>query len=129
VGAVSAGARAAEALLEEKEALARAVTAALYAERPELLQKHGERGRDKCLQDMRYNVEHLAPAVGMDEPPLFAGYATWLDGLLRARGVDTADLTRSLALLEAETERRLSADGQAVVRRCIRAGLAALGAA
>lgn len=126
---MSAAARAAEALLGDKETLARAVTAALYAEMPGLLDRYGERGRDKCLQDMRYNVEHLAPAVGMDDPPMFAGYAAWLDGLLRDRGVETAHVTRCLSLLEEEAALRLPPEQQAVVRRCIRAGLAALATA
>lgn len=126
---MSAATRAAETLLDDKETLARAVTAALYAEMPGLLDRYGERGRDKCLQDMRYNVEHLAPAVGMDDPPMFAGYAAWLDGLLRDRGVETAHVARCLSLLEEETALRLPPEQQAVVRRCIRAGLAALATA
>lgn len=59
----SAGTRAAQALEAHQEALAVEITGALYAEMPELLTKYGERGREKCLQDRRYNLEHLATAI------------------------------------------------------------------
>ena len=75
---------AADRLLEEKAALAAEVTAALYGEMPELLTRHGEYGRAKCLQDMHYTIEHLAPAVDLQEPEIFARYARWLNELLTA---------------------------------------------
>lgn len=112
---MNANARGAESLLREKEQLARAVTDALYEERPELLDKHGERGRDKCLQDMRYNVEHLTPAVAMDDLRMFLGYVEWLDNLLRARTVSTRDVIRCLELLESEIAKRLHRDESAVI--------------
>ena len=91
MASVSAGTAAAERLLAEKATLAAEITAALYAEMPELLARHGEYGRRKCLEDMQYNLEHLAPAVDLADPALFAGYVRWLDGLLRARNVGTAE--------------------------------------
>lgn len=112
---MNAHARAAESLLREKEQLARAVTASLYSEMPELLDKHGERGREKCLQDMRYNVEHLTPAVALEDLPMFLGYVEWLDNLLRARTVSTRDLIRCLELLDAEIVKRFHKDESAAI--------------
>lgn len=123
----SAGARAARGLLAGREALAREITEALYAEMPALLEKHGESGREKCLQDMRYNLEHLAPAVELEEPALFAGYARWLNDLLLARGVDTAEVVRSLALTERVVRERMPPEEADAVARSLRAGLEALG--
>ena len=116
----------AELLLEHKEAVARAITKGLYQQRPELLQRYGESGRAKCLQDMRYNLEHLVPALALDRPAMFADYIGWVDGLLRARNVPTDDLRASLVLLQQEAERVLPADLHARLRACIDAGLAAL---
>lgn len=124
---VTAGARASGRLLEEKEALARSITAALYESMPDLLERHGERGREKCLQDMRYNLEHLAPAVDLGQPEMFAGYARWLDGLLRARNVGTDEVVRCLELTERGIRERFPAGEADAVAPCIRAGLAALG--
>jgi hypothetical protein len=123
---VSTGARAAAALLEQKETIARSVTGLLYAEMPWLVDKYGERGRIKCLQDMRYNLEHLAPAVELEDPSMFARYATWCDGVLRSRGVPTGELARSFQLVASDVASRLPREEAAAVGACLQAGVAAL---
>lgn len=123
---LSPGARAAVALLEQKEAIARSVTGLLYAEMPWLVDKYGERGRLKCLQDMRYNLEYLAPAVEMDDPALFVRYARWVDGVLRARNVPTGELARSFELMASDAAARMRADEAAIVAACLEAGVVAL---
>lgn len=126
MGGVTAGARAAGRILEEKGALAREITDSLYEQMPELLEKHGEYGRAKCLQDMHYNLEHLAPAVDLEQPEMFAGYARWLGGLLAVRNVSTTEVVRSLELTEARIRERFTAAEADAVVPVIRAGLAAL---
>jgi hypothetical protein len=116
-------ARAGQALMRDKDAIASAVTERLYAERPYLLDKHGERGRGKTLQDMRYNIEHLIPAVDLGDPQMFARYVEWLDNLLRSRNVETKEVVRCLELLTEECEQRMPQD-TAAIRPIIDAGLA-----
>lgn len=123
---MSPATRAAEALLEHGDAIARSVTGLLYAEMPWLMDRYGERGRQKCLQDMRYNLEHLAPAVELQDPGMFARYARWCDGVLRSRGVATGELVRSFELMESDVASRLSADQAEAVGACLRAGVAVL---
>ena len=120
------GDRASATLLERKDELARAVTRALYAERPDLLERYGERGRRKCLQDMRYNLEHLAPAVALGEPALFARYVVWLRDMLAARGVPAVEIGRSLELTSLLVQEQLAGDEAGVVQGMLEAGLAAL---
>lgn len=122
-------ARAGAALLEHKETIARSVTGLLYAEMPWLQDKYGDRGREKCLQDMRYNLEHLIPAVELGAPDMFARYAAWCDGVLRARGVPTAELVRSMEIMRADIAARLPGDEARAVAESLDAGLAALQAA
>jgi hypothetical protein len=117
---------ASDALLARKEELARAVSDALYAEMPGLLEKYGEPGRAKCLQDMRYNLEHLAPAVALGEPALFARYAAWLRDMLAARGIPADEVLRSLELTERVVRHRLAPEQAEAVAGCIAAGVAAL---
>ncbi|HEX6373556.1 MAG TPA: hypothetical protein VF006_31815 [Longimicrobium sp.] len=121
-----AGARAAAALLEQKEAIARSATGLLYAEMPWLVDKYGERGRLKCLQDMRYNVDYLAPAVEFEDPELFVRYARWVDGVLRSRGIPTGELARSFELMASDAAARLRQDEAAIVSACLEAGVMAL---
>ena len=116
----------AELLTTHKEGIAQAVTGALYEARPELLERYGESGRAKCLQDMRYNIEHLVPALALARPAMFAGYVAWVDGLLRARNVPTEDLRLSLRLLQQEVLRVLPAAIKPILDECFSAGLAAL---
>lgn len=125
-GAGDPGMRAARRLLQDKEPLAQAVTEALYREDPALMERHGARGREKCHQDMRYNVEHLIPAVELGDGLMFAGYVEWLDTLLRARHVATRDIVRCLELLGDETTRRYATDEAEAIARILRAGLRVL---
>jgi hypothetical protein len=120
------GRRAAERLMFDKESIARAVTKRMFEEYPDILEKHGERGRQKCLQDMHYNIEHLIPAVDLEKPELFADYARWLDVMLGARGVCARDVRRCLEMIADETRTRFDADEAAVVDEMIRAGVAAV---
>ncbi|HWK90264.1 MAG TPA: hypothetical protein VNP72_09720 [Longimicrobium sp.] len=123
---MSPGERASAVIVEHKEALARGITDALYAEMPWLYDKYGERGRLKCLQDMRYNLEHLAPAAGLDDPSMFARYAAWCDDVLRARGIPTGELARSLELMAAALRERLDPEAADAATRCVQAGVRAL---
>ena len=125
---VTAEGRAAGQLLQHKEALADAVTNALYADMPELTERYGDAGREKCLQDLRYTIEHLIPAVDLGQPDMFASYVRWLDALLRARNVSTREVVRSLELTERVVRERLAADEADAVATCVHAGLSALGA-
>lgn len=123
---LSAAERAGASLLEQKETIARSVTGLLYAEMPWLQDKYGDRGRDKCLQDMRYNLEHLIPAVELQAPDMFSRYAAWCDGVLRARGVPTGELIRSLEIMRADIAARLPADQSDAVGPSLDAGIRAL---
>lgn len=119
----SVAARSAALLMRDREMLAQEVTAALYAESPDLLERHGERGRGKCLQDMVYNVEHLIPAVDLADGAMFARYVEWLDGLLRARNVATRDVIRCLELLRDRCVERYPAAESAAIADIIETGL------
>ena len=124
---VTPAARAAARLLEEKGALARAITDAMYVERPALGERYGARGRERCLEDMHFTLEHLIPAVDLGEPALFVSYARWLDGLLQARNVDADDVRLSLTTTARLVGERLPPDEAEAVVAVVRAGLEVLG--
>ena len=122
----AASAQAAGRLMRDRDAIAGAVIDALYTEHPEFVEHYGERGREKCLQDMRHNIDHLIPAVDMADDAMFARYVEWLDGLMRAYNVRTADVVRSLELLRDECRTRMSDDEGAATAKVIDAGLRVL---
>ena len=118
---------ASDFILGHEEALAREITDALYADDTTLVERFGAAGRAKCLQDIHHCLEHLAPAVALDDPPLFARYVRWLASLLAARGVGSEDVRRSLEATRAVLgQQRLRPDELAVLLRCVHAGLASL---
>ncbi len=118
--------RASDSILGRKEELALAITDALYAGDPALWERFGEAGRAKCLQDMHYCLEHLAPAVSLTDPALLARYVLWLANLLAARGIGSEDVRRSLNATEGVLSQRLRPDEVACVLPCLMAGLASL---
>jgi hypothetical protein len=118
--------RASDSILAREHELAREITDALYAGDPALRERFGEAGRAKCLQDMHYCLEHLAAAVAMDDPSLFARYVTWLEGLLAARHIGSGDVRRSLEATRTVLAERLRPDECAGALRCLQAGLASL---
>jgi hypothetical protein len=126
---LESGIRASERILARKETLAAGITEALYERNPSLLERYGVAGREKCLQDMRYNLEHLAPAVDLGDPSLFARYVRWLEGLLRARNVSSADVIDSLHETGRVIRATFPADEARAVEPSIRAGLAEIGGA
>lgn len=117
---------ASEYLLAHKETLARAITATLYADDESLLERFGEAGRVKCLQDIHYCLEHLAPAVALHDPSVFARYVSWLEALLAARGIDSRDVRLSLEATRTELAGRLAPEESTNVLQCIQAGLDSL---
>ena len=116
--------RASETLLARKDELALAVTDAVYASRPELRDRYGEIGITRCREDIRYTIEHLAPAVALGEPTLFRGYVTWLIELLRARSIPADDVRLSLISLRQILGERLPPDESGEAARIIAAALA-----
>lgn len=120
------GRRASERLMYDKESIARAVTVKLYDECPELIERHGERGRQKTLQDMHYNVEHLIPAVDLQEPGMFVKYVEWLNDMLSSRGVLTKYTRRCLELVNDEVRARYDSAEAGAITSIVDAGLAAV---
>jgi hypothetical protein len=118
--------RASETILARKQRLAQRITDALYATDPALHERFGDAGRAKCLQDMDYCLEHLAPAVALEDPTLFARYVLWLEQLLAVRSVGSEDVRRSLEATQEILAKELSSAEAAFVRPCVAAGLAAL---
>lgn len=123
-----AAARAAGRLIAERDAVAEATIAGLYAERPALADRYGATGRAKCLQDMHYTLDHLIPAVELEHPAMFATYAGWLARLLRARSVAVRDVADALRHMDAAVRARLAADEAAAVAAVLDAGRAAVAA-
>ena len=78
---------------------------------------------------MRYNVDHLIPAVDLGDSAMFVRYIEWLDGLLRARNVATRDIVRCLELLRDHCAEQYSSAEAALIGTIVDAGIRRLGRA
>ena len=118
--------RASELILTRKDELANAVTQVMYIKDPRLIERFGEAGRAKCLQDMRYCLEHLAHAVALEDPSLFTRYVGWVESLLAARKIGSGDVRRSLETMEHVIIGRFPPDETACILACLSAGVLSL---
>lgn len=87
------------ALGERRAAFAEAITARHFELHPELEQRYGAVGREKCLQDAHFHLSYLAEAIDSSLPSLFADYVAWAKVMLEARGIPASDLARNLEVI------------------------------
>ena len=81
------------------------VTDGIYKDYPILLEKYGERGRQKCKEDNEHHIKYLQTAAAMDEEKYFVDYAHWLNGILTSRGMKTEHLIDNFQRLKNAFER------------------------
>ncbi|MTH53715.1 hypothetical protein GKZ89_09895 [Bacillus mangrovi] len=68
------------------------VVSGIYRQYPELLEKYGERGKEKCREDNEHHFKHLRTAYEADMPKIFTDYAIWLNNVLTSRGMKSEHL-------------------------------------
>jgi hypothetical protein len=102
--------------------LAGAITDRQYARQPDLLDRYGERGREKCRQDAAHHLRSLASAIKVDSPPLLREYLVWLAQLLRAYRIPLADLQVQWTCVGEVVEADLPTEAAAIVARYIQIG-------
>ncbi len=64
----------------------------LYERYPELDEKYGEAGREKCYEDNIHHFNYLDSAVEVKEEKVFVDYAIWLNSVLVSRGMKSDHL-------------------------------------
>jgi hypothetical protein len=86
------------------------VTDGIYRDYPILLEKYGERGRQKCKEDNEHHIKYLQTAANMDEEKYFVDYAHWLNGILTSRGMKTEHLIDNFQRLKNAFEKSIEDD-------------------
>lgn len=77
-----------------------AVTAKIYQQEPSLLERFGERGKEKCKEDNHHHFNHLKTAYELNDTTVFADYAVWLNGILTKHGMKTKHLLDNFQIIE-----------------------------
>ena len=65
------------------------VTEKIYEKDPTLIERYGDKGRRKCIEDNHHHFKHLETAYELDNSNFFIDYALWLDGILQKFGMNT----------------------------------------
>ncbi|RBW69800.1 hypothetical protein [Bacillus taeanensis] len=68
------------------------VVEGIYKDYPEILERFGERGKQKCFEDNEHHFRHLETALNMNNNQFFIDYALWLNNVLTSRGMKTEHL-------------------------------------
>jgi hypothetical protein len=80
-------------------AMVERVTEKIYANDPSLMDRYGEKGRTKCIEDNHHHFKHLETAYELDNEEFFIDYALWLDGILQKFGMTTELLMDNFSLI------------------------------
>ncbi len=63
------------------------VVKGIYESFPMLVEKYGEIGRKKCVEDHHHHFKHLDTAFSLNEGKIFNDNALWLNNVLTSRGM------------------------------------------
>jgi hypothetical protein len=76
------------AIFAQRTALVQEVASRLYQKHPEWLARWGERGRERCVDDLDYHVVYLGDALANDSVSDYVAYARFVRDFLRKRNVE-----------------------------------------
>jgi PAS domain S-box-containing protein len=96
-----------EALNTRRPALAAQMVALDFVRHPELEQRYGVAGRDRCLEDAGYHLAYLAQAIAADSVALFVDYVGWAKVTLAKRDIPARDLGGLLGIMKESLQQEL----------------------
>lgn len=70
-----------------------------FAVRPDLLERYGEVGRQRCLEDARFHLQYLATSLETQSREMFLDYIAWAKVMLARRNVPEGDLAANLQII------------------------------
>jgi len=115
-----------QSLEDNKQALAQIMTDFHFKCHPELAEKYGKKGKEKCYKDAIYHINYLGQAIRVDSPKIFNSYLDWARTMLKERGIGVSDLVDNMRFLKEAVHQKISGDEGAVLINYIDHGLAAL---
>lgn len=80
-------------------AMVERVTEKIYENDPSLMDRYGDKGRSKCIEDNHHHFKHLETAYELGNEKFFTDYALWLDGILQKFGMSTELLMDNFSII------------------------------
>ncbi len=87
------------AIHSRRRAISVAIVDRQYTLRPELRDRYGEQGREKCIEDTEHHLDHLSASLLASSPTLFDGYIRWAGSVMSSAGVRPEDVRENLGFL------------------------------
>jgi methanogenic corrinoid protein MtbC1 len=112
----------------DRVAIAEATSHAFFLAHPDWVDRFGDAGRLRCLEDTLFHLDFLAGSAGVGSPEAFVDYVRWVCSMLEARGIDAGHLVEHLGMVREALIERLG-DDAAPYLPSLHAGILALGAA
>lgn len=116
----------AQRLEENKQTLAQTMTDLHFQSHPKLVEKYGEKGKEKCYQDAIYHINYLSQAIRIDSQKIFNSYLDWTRTMLKERGMGENDLMDNMRFLKKAIHQNISGDDASELVAYIDRGLASL---
>lgn len=105
--------------------VAEAVTEEFLRRHPDWVDRYGERGRARGIEDAQFHMDFLSGALVAGEPQAFAEYVRWARRVLEARGIAADFLRENLEQIGEALAARLDGGMKPAVETAVRAGLLA----
>ena len=101
------------------------VVVGIYEAYPEILERFGEAGKMRCLEDNHHHFDHLETAAKLDDPQVFTNYAVWLTNLLTQRGMSKHHVIDNFQRIHDVLGKTATPDSEAY-RKLLQAGIDAI---
>jgi methanogenic corrinoid protein MtbC1 len=88
--------RAFQAIVADRDALAEKIVARQYALQPDMAQRYGPVGRERCVADVKRHLDVLSQSIAAGRSALFVDYVAWAKVVLLARTIPIEDLAMNL---------------------------------
>ncbi|WP_261134159.1 hypothetical protein [Bacillus sp. Marseille-Q3570] len=87
-------------MIDIKERMIVEVVEQIYRKYPELKERYGEQGVQKCREDNDHHFKHLETAFELKNDQFFVDYALWLNGILQNHGMTAEHLYINFELIQ-----------------------------
>lgn len=105
-----------------KSVVAEAVTREFYQRHPDWVQRFGEAGRTRAVEDAAYHIDFLAGALESASTGAFETYARWACRVLQSRGIAPRFVVETLDQIEQALASRLPPAEHRLVAELLSAG-------
>jgi MerR family transcriptional regulator, light-induced transcriptional regulator len=85
---------------QQRRAFAERAVRRFWLRQPRVAARYGDKGRQRCVEDMLYTLVYLEAATATGSKELFRDYITWLRSIFICFNIDVDDLTGTLETLQ-----------------------------